>query len=265
MKEVKPENQIYSTQEIGRGAAIKNTRWISIASLWVLLSLTLFSTVGAVPPLPSSYWGSAKLNGANLPEGTILKAAIDGEEYAAGVVEIVGGESVYSLDVPGDEAATPSVIEGGITGDTIQFMLGTTPADQTGAWAGGVNLELNLTFSAPKLPVSPANYYGTVKLNGENAPNGTLIKAVINGVTYATCPVTLYLGEAIYSLNVPGDDPATPGILEGGMDGDAVHFFIGSIQANQTGAWLAESNTEINLTGSALKIEIFYHFPIFYR
>jgi hypothetical protein len=244
---------------------MKKIKLIVITSLLILLTLTLFSTVGAVPPLPSSFWGSAKLNGANLPEGTIIKAAIDGEEYAVAIVEITGGESVYSLNVPGDEASTPGVIEGGTPGDTIQFLFGATPANETGSWASGTNPKLDLTFTTTAPPVLPASYYGSVKIDGENAPAGTLIKASINGVTYAVSPVVLYLGEAVYSLNVPGDDPGTPGSIEGGVDGDSVQFFIGDLPADQTGTWESETNTEINLTASTPKSEVVYHFPIFYK
>ena len=242
---------------------MKKTQWILITTLLILL--TLFSTAGAVPPIPSSFWGSVKMNGVNLPAGTILKAAINGEEYASAIVGILGGESVYSLDVPGDEAATAGVIEGGTAGQTINFIWESTAANETSAWASGTNVNLDLSFTLTAPPVMPASFYGTVKINGENAPIGTLIKAVINGVTYATCEVVLHAGEAVYSLNVPGDDPGTPGVLEGGVEGDSVQFFIESRQADQTGIWSSETNTEINLTGTAPKIENLYHFPIFYK
>lgn len=250
---------------MNQGTLMNQHKGVLTLSLMTVLTLTLISTASAVPPLPASFWGSVSANGANLPAGTIIKAAIDGVNYAVAVVEIINGESIYALDVPGDDESTPGVIEGGASGDAIHFMLGTRPANQTGTWASGTNLELDLTFTTTAPPVLPASYYGTVKIDGENAPASTLIKAAINGVTYAVSPVILYLGEAVYSLNVPGDDPGTPGILEGGVGGDSVQFFIGEFQADQTGTWMSEANTEINLTGSAPKIEITYHFPVFYR
>ena len=69
----------------------------------------------------------------------------------------------------------------------------------------------------------------------------------------------------MYALNVPGDDPATPNLIEGGAAGDHIQFWIGDILADQTGIWASESNTELHLTGAAPVIEKRYYFPAIYQ
>ncbi len=101
----------------------------------------------AFPPLPSSLYGMVEFNGDNVPDGTIIRALIDDRVYAEGRTQTYQGDSVYSLDVQGDDTAT-AARDGGREGDTIQFEIGDVLADQTGTWHSGTNVELNLTGSA---------------------------------------------------------------------------------------------------------------------
>ena len=112
----------------------------------VLLGITVQPAM-AFPPLPSSFYGTAKINGLNVPNGMVITAKINGVAYASAVVQIYQGNTVYSLDVPGDQSDTPAV-EGGVEGDTIVFFIGATQASQTGIWHSGTNVSLNLTGSA---------------------------------------------------------------------------------------------------------------------
>jgi hypothetical protein len=88
----------------------------------------------------------------------------------------------------------------------------------------------------------PSSFYGTVKVDGENVSDGTIVSTWINGVKYAETTVLLYAGDTLYSLNVPGDDLATPGTIEGGVEGDTVIFYIGDLVADQTGTWHSGTN-----------------------
>jgi uncharacterized repeat protein (TIGR02543 family) len=100
------------------------------------------------------------------------------------------------------------------------------------------------------LPPLPSSFYGTVKLGGANVPAGTTVYAFINGVQYASSPYYVYNGDTVYSLNVPGDDLTTPDIIEGGVSGDTVVFYIGSTKANQTAPWVASTNVNLDLTAT---------------
>ncbi len=78
---------------------------------------------------------------------------------------------------------------------------------------------------------------------------GMVVSAKINGVQYASTTVLTYLGDTVYSLDIKGDETDTPGIIEGGVEGDIVVFYIGDIQAAQTGTWHSGTNVTLNLTG----------------
>lgn len=128
----------------------------------VFAAFAQISSAGAVPALPSSFYGTVRVNAANVPEGTQVQALIGGQVVAVGVTQTYQGDSVYVLDVPGDNPDTPAQ-DGGREGDVIQFIIGGLLADQTGQWRSGTNANLNLTaFSAtpvhtpaPTLPPLP--------------------------------------------------------------------------------------------------------------
>ena len=112
-------------------------------------------SVLVVPPMPSSFYGQVKVNGQNVPVGTIVQAFINGTAYAETRSLTYQGNSVYSLNVPGDQAETAS-IEGGVEGDTVQFRVGGIFAGQSGVWHSGVNKEINLTASGTIGTASPS-------------------------------------------------------------------------------------------------------------
>jgi uncharacterized repeat protein (TIGR01451 family) len=115
--------------------------------------------VMAQPPTPSSFYGTVKWNGANVPAGTIVHAKINTVEYVSATVLTYNGDTVYSLDVPGEDPDVTG-IQGGVPGDTVVFYIGSAPATQTASWQGGTNVNLNLTEVVPVLTITSA--HGTV-------------------------------------------------------------------------------------------------------
>jgi hypothetical protein len=101
----------------------------------------------AVPVLPSSFYGTVQVDGANVEPGTRIKAIIENRVFAGGMTQIYEGSSVYSINIPGDDNDT-SEIDGGREGDQITFEVGGLIAEQSGAWHSGTNVELNLTFTS---------------------------------------------------------------------------------------------------------------------
>ena len=97
-------------------------------------------------------------------------------------------------------------------------------------------------------PSMPSSFYGLAGENGANVPIGTVISAWINGVQYAETLSLSYNGNSVYTMDVPADDPGTPGTTEGGLEGDLVLFKIGGIEANQTGIWHGGTNQELDLS-----------------
>ena len=62
------------------------------------------------PPLPSSFYGSIRLqSGANVPSGTLVSALIGTTKVAETATFVAGNDSVYRIDVPADFADTPAV------------------------------------------------------------------------------------------------------------------------------------------------------------
>lgn len=106
-----------------------------------------FHIVNAIPPLPSSFYGTAKFNGENVSEGTIIRALINGRVVAVSYTILNQGESVYAIDVPGDDPTTPE-IEGGKEGDMIRFMLAGFLIRETATWQSGTNFAFDLTLTA---------------------------------------------------------------------------------------------------------------------
>jgi hypothetical protein len=106
---------------------------------------------------------------------------------------------------------------------------------------------------SPALAVPPTPYsiYGTVMNNGSYVGAGVEVSAWINGVKYAWNNTVISSGMTYYSMDVPGDDPSTPGVIEGGVQGDLVYFKIGGQWASEHGTWHQVMSVEtLNLTVS---------------
>ncbi len=132
------------------------------------LALILQTLAGALPvqaaeapPLPSSFYGTVTLDGADVPAGTPVTAWVRGVQVAQAPSRTTDGDSVYVIDVPADDPATPQ-IEGGREGQAVLFKVDGYAAGQLGTWRSGVVAELNLAavgHDGPDLAV--------VKDNGE--------------------------------------------------------------------------------------------------
>ena len=100
---------------------------------------------------------------------------------------------------------------------------------------------------AMAIPALPSTFYGKVKHNNFNVPDGTVIQAYINDQLVATGYSQLYEGDSYYLLNIPGDNSET-NVIEGGRDGDKVTFKVGGLIAFEFGTWHSGTNLELNLT-----------------
>jgi hypothetical protein len=123
---------------------LKRVFFLSLITL--MASLLFAMPVLAIPQLPSSFYGKVKVNGANVPDGTSIQAIIAGHVYGEWFSQTYQGDSVYALDVSGDDPDTAAQ-DGGREGDTIQFKIGGVMAVQTGVWHSGTNVNVDLTAS----------------------------------------------------------------------------------------------------------------------
>ena len=74
-----------------------------------------------------------------------------------------------------------------------------------------------------------------------------------------------YQGDTVYSLDVPGDNPDSPGTIEGGVEGDTIVFYIGTTQATKTATWHSGTNVSLNLTGYTNVIPSIIFLPLVVR
>jgi hypothetical protein len=130
---------------------MRSPSWFGVLILVSLAGLLSAQPVFALPPLPSSFHGIVTVNGAPVPDGTLIEVSVAGQVFAQNQTQTYEGNSVYILNVPGDDSSTPGQREGGREGEVVQFMIDHQPAVQVGAWHGGTSVVLDLaqtTFQA---------------------------------------------------------------------------------------------------------------------
>jgi hypothetical protein len=159
-----------------------------------MISLVITIPALAIPSLPASFYGTAKVNAANVPDGTVIQALVGGQVIAEGFTQTYQGDSVYALDVPGDNTDTETQ-DGGREGDSIQFKIGGALADQTAVWHTGTNVNLNLTapssgpVATPQATPSPVSTQTAIVLIQPSPIPVTPILATI--VPASSTPATL--------------------------------------------------------------------------
>jgi len=123
----------------------------------ITLMLLLFTSIGiayAVPQQSHKFWGEVTIGVAEAPDGTIIEAKIGGTTYVD--TTTTGGR--YGWDpifkVPADDPGTTE-IEGGVTGNTVEFYVGGVLAT-TYLFEIGGSTPLNLSISNDP-PVADAN------------------------------------------------------------------------------------------------------------
>ena len=204
---------------------------ISLASLFATRSVLAF------PPLPSSFYGTVKVNGAKVPDGTIVNAYINGQLYANALTQTYQGDSVYSLDVLGDDSST-TTIEGGKDGDTIVFRIGEEVANETGKWKSGTNINLNLSVSkiTPQSTSIPTRTPAASTVPEQTTePSATLIPAISQTATIIpgqTLEPTSVQERAATTTSVLQLDPPRSTALVQPADSEQTGIDYGSVVVN---------------------------------
>ena len=90
---------------------------------------------------PCRFHGTVQLDGAGVPDGTVITVIVASDGYTTTTAETVYGPSTYAIKI------VPSAGTAYAEGTAITFMIGSYTADQTGSWEKGGNIELNLTAS----------------------------------------------------------------------------------------------------------------------
>jgi len=108
----------------------------------VIVSYMLYS------PLPCRFHGTVQVDGADVPDGTVITTTVQGDTYT----------STYSTTTPADFGSSTYALEiwdfstCHAEGAPIAFMIGDRAADQTATWIAGGDIELNLSASTTAIP-----------------------------------------------------------------------------------------------------------------
>jgi len=99
-------------------------------------------------------------------------------------------------------------------------------------------------------PTWPSSFYGEIHfMASDGGPSaGNFVEAYVPGkATYAArTAISTYNSDLVYMINVPGDDPVTTSVKEGGIEGDVVTFKIGT-RIVATGIWHSGTSVGINI------------------
>ncbi len=99
----------------------------------------------------------------------------------------------------------------------------------------------------PALPFSP---YGAVMANGARVPDGMVVSAWCGAVSPRLTSTVVASGESWYfNLDIPGDDPETPGVKEACSSDEIVSCKIGGSWAKEKAQWVSGSSARVDLTG----------------
>ena len=121
------------------------TKWLII--FFAMIATGLVGEAWGVPSLPTTLYGTVKKDGANVPDGTVVSAWIGGVQYASTSTFTSGADSVYSINVPGDDPETPTK-EGGVSGDVVSFSVGSQMVTETVVFSSGASMNLNLNIGS---------------------------------------------------------------------------------------------------------------------
>ena len=212
-------------------------------------------TASSTPPAPHLVSGVVMVNGNYIPGDITISAWCGGVKYAEDSTKIVAGQSVYSMEVRGDDWLTTE-IDGCSDGETVDFMISHLDANETLTWSPGYTSTHDLTATSES--PDPHRVYGKVRINGDFVPEGTIVSAWCGGEKIVENKTSRdQQNEAWYLLDIKGDDPFTPD-LEGCEGGETVQFNIRELEADQTVHWEAGTGPiQLDLSADAPMNQIF--------
>lgn len=183
------------------------------------------------PPIPTMIWGTARVNGVAVPDGTQIQALVNGVVLATTQTLLYNGNpATYSILVPGDNLSTTPVVGGGKDGEPITFRIGGSNALQTALWSSGTSVHLDLTINATTALAD--NYTTTedtpyhvnapgVLANDTDPDSAPLTAQRVSGPTHGTL-----------TLNTDGSFDYSPAANMNGSDSFTYNVFNGQVISN---------------------------------
>ncbi len=129
----------------------------------------------------------------------------------------------------------------------VGLLLVTALGQASGACPGAAPLRA----AAP--PALPSSFWGSVALDGRPLPAGTMVTALVDDLAAGQASVRLASGQAMYTLNTPGDDPSTAAV-EGGSAGSIVTFAVDGFLYPQQAPWASGTSTRLDLAASTVRL-----------
>lgn len=118
-----------------------------VAMVGIALLGATIASAESPPSPPSRFAGTVKVDGANVPAGTVIEARIGTTSCGVTTTFNQGGNANYVLDVPAlDPGATPNC---GTENASVTFIVGGKLANETGSWKNYQLNVLNLTVTSP--------------------------------------------------------------------------------------------------------------------
>ena len=113
---------------------------LRVVVLLAVVALLLFPALALAdtpPEPPCRFYGTVTVDGAAVADGTVITAMIEGDQLTTATPAEGYSTSTYAIKIGVDTEYTE--------GATVTFMIGDRAAAQTGTWAKGANIEVNLT------------------------------------------------------------------------------------------------------------------------
>ena len=131
--------------------------------------------------------------------------------------------------------------------NVIKWLGGSVAGVMVGVDLLGASGVLHVTEVAAESPPNPpARFVGSVLVDGQAPPAGTLIEARVGATTCGATQTFSQGSEMRYKVDVNALDPgATPNC---GTDGASVTFYIGGKLANESAPWRNYDINIVNLT-----------------
>ncbi len=119
-------------------------RYIALLALASTLLLSVLPTLAYAQALPPNrFYGSAKINGNDAPEGTVVEAYIGNTLCGSGTVQSRNNTEQYFVDALSGTQKPGCAKDG----DTVKFKVAGLDAKETGKYATAAATNLNLTAS----------------------------------------------------------------------------------------------------------------------
>ncbi len=131
---------------------------VRLLVLLAVVALVLFPAIAyAQGSPPCRFHGTVQVSGANVADGTVITATIDGTDYSATTPSVYGA-STFMIEIAQPQQGLS------YDGKTVTFKIGNDTAGQTATWSMGGNKAVNLTKGTPPPTTGPGGGISDVKV-----------------------------------------------------------------------------------------------------